>query len=64
MSDNGAQRHMVMVIQHSVPFDMSVVLELLHMISTHMRTGSIGLFNGVLYFNYLYYKVAFSGFFF
>lgn len=56
---------MVMVIQHSVPFDKSVLLrELLHMISTRLRTGSIGLFNGVLYFNYLYYKVAFSGFFF
>jgi hypothetical protein len=60
VSDNGAQRLMVMVIQHSVPFGKAVVLELLHLISMYMHTGSIGLFNGILYFNYLYYKVAFS----
>jgi len=29
-----------------------------------MRTGSIGLYNGIMYFNYLYYKVAFSVVFF
>jgi hypothetical protein len=60
VSDNGAQRLMVMVIQHSVPFDKAVVLELLHLTSMHMHTGSIGLFNDALCFNYLYYKVAFS----
>lgn len=64
MGDNGAQRLMVMVIQHSVPFDKAVVLELLHLTSMHMHTGSIGLFNGALCFNYLYYKAAFSVFFF
>jgi len=64
VGDNGAQRLMVMVIQHSVPFDKAVVLELLHLTSMHMHTGSIGLFNGALCFNYLYYKVAFSVFFY
>lgn len=60
---NGAQRPLVMVIQHFVPSDMTVILELLHLISMHIHTGSIGLFNGVLYFNCLCYKVAFSVFF-
>jgi len=80
---------MVMVIQHFVPFGKAAVLELLHLISMYMHTGSTGLFNplnaelipichllallgadhilhvsrirvnGVLYFNYLYYKVSF-----
>ena len=60
VGDIGAQRLMVVVIQHSVPFDKAVVLELLHLISMHMHTESIGLFSGVLYFKYLCYKVVFS----
>jgi len=49
---------------NTVPFDKAVVLELLHLISMHMRTGRIGLFNGIMYFNYLYYKVALFFFFY
>jgi hypothetical protein len=45
-------------------FDKAVVLELLQLISMHLRTGNIGLFNGVMYFNWLYYIVAFSVFYF